>query len=146
MLIAILIDLKLAIITNFILALAVSIMTNGDLTYLFMALTSGTFASYMVHKSSQRSSLSASGLIAALINVVVVACFGIINKSHLRTIALDSLIVIANGFISTIITIGMLPFWEATFNLITPLKLMELSNPNQALLKKLMIKLRYLSS
>lgn len=139
MLIAILIDLKLAIITNFILALAVSIMTNGDLTYLFMALTSGTFASYMVHKSSQRSSLSASGLIAALINVVVVACFGIINKSHLRTIALDSLIVIANGFISTIITIGMLPFWEATFNLITPLKLMELSNPNQALLKKLMI-------
>lgn len=139
MLIAILIDLKLSIIVNFILTLAVSIMTNGDLQYIYMALASGTFASFMVFKSSQRSTISASGIMAALINVVLVACFGIINKSQLRTIALDSLIIIANGFISTIVTMGMLPFWEATFNLITPLKLMELSNPNQALLKKLMI-------
>jgi len=139
MLIAILIDLKLAITINFILTLAISIMTNGDMIYLFMALASGTFAAFMVNRSNQRSSLSASGTIAALINVVVVACFGIINKNQLKTIALDSLIVTANGLISTIITIGMLPFWEITFNLITPLKLMELSNPNQALLKKLMI-------
>ncbi|HHV97779.1 MAG TPA: HDIG domain-containing protein [Clostridiaceae bacterium] len=139
MLIAILIDLKLAIIVNFLLTLAVSIMTNGDMLYLYMALASGIFAAFMVNRSSQRSSLSISGTIAALINVIVVSCFGIINKSQLKTIALDSLIVIANGLISTIITIGMLPFWEITFNLITPLKLMELSNPNQALLKKLMI-------
>jgi len=139
MLIAILIDLKLAIIVNFVLTLAISIMTKGDLTFLYMSLLSGTFAPFLVYRANQRSLLSKAGLFTALINVVVVACFGILDKNQLRTIALDSGIVIANGIISIIITIGMLPFWETTFNLITPLKLMELSNPNQALLKKLMI-------
>jgi membrane-associated HD superfamily phosphohydrolase len=44
-----------------------------------------------------------------------------------------------NGIFSIIITIGLLPFFESTFNVITPLKLLELANPNQPLIKRLLI-------
>ena len=44
-----------------------------------------------------------------------------------------------NGLLSTIFTIGVLPIFESIFNIITPLKLLELANPNQPLMKKLLL-------
>jgi len=38
-----------------------------------------------------------------------------------------------------VLTIGLLPFFESVFTLVTPLKLLEISNPNHPLLKKLLI-------
>ncbi|MGI6778672.1 MAG: HD family phosphohydrolase [Acetivibrionales bacterium] len=38
-----------------------------------------------------------------------------------------------------VLTIGLLPFFESTFNIITPLKLLELTNPNQPLIKRLLV-------
>lgn len=45
-----------------------------------------------------------------------------------------------NGVGSSVITIGCLPFFESFFGILTPLKLLELSNPNQPLLRELMLK------
>ncbi|WP_243467263.1 HDIG domain-containing metalloprotein [Acetivibrio straminisolvens] len=44
-----------------------------------------------------------------------------------------------NGIMSMVITIGVLPFLESTFNIITPLRLLEFANPNQPLLKRLLM-------
>ena len=38
-----------------------------------------------------------------------------------------------------VLTIGLLPFFESVFSIVTPLKLLEISNPNHPLLKKLLI-------
>jgi len=139
MLISILLDLKLAIVINFILTAAISFIVKGDTTFFYMAIISGTFSAFLVYKSNQRSRLSASGLIIACINVLIAVCMGVINKSGLRTIANESLIAWINGIISIVLTIGVLPFFESTFNIITPLKLLELANPNQPLIKRLLI-------
>lgn len=139
MLLAILIDKNLAIVVNFTLAVAISVMVQGDFTFLYMALISGTFTAFLVSKAHQRIALSTAGLISAGINVLVIVAFGLINKNELKSIAYDSLTVFANGIISAIITIGMLPIWESAFNLITPFKLMELANPNHPLLKRLLM-------
>lgn len=138
-LITVLLDRRLAVFVNFILAVAISFMTGEDLVYLYMSLISGTFVAFLVSKSSQRGALSSAGLLTAGINISVVSCMGLISKNELTVIAVDSLIVFANSLISIIITIGTLPFWESAFNLITPFKLLELTNPNQPLLKKLLI-------
>ena len=128
MLIAILLDRRLAIVVNFILAVAISFYDKEDLTYLYMSLISGTFVAFFVSKASQRGALSSAGLLTAGTNIIVVSCMGLINKNELKVIAVDSLIVFANSLISVIMTIGILPFWESTFNLITPFKLLELSS------------------
>ncbi len=139
MLISILLDLRLAVLVNLLLSMAVSFVTKGDLAFFFTAVIGGTVAAFVVYGANQRSRLSASGLAVALINAVVVASFGLINKDSPTSIANSAFIVCVNGMLSTIFTIGALPFFESTFNVITPLKLLELVNPNQPLMKRLLM-------
>ncbi len=139
MLITILLDLRLGVIVNILLSLTISFITNWDPGFLYTAIIGGTIAAFIVTGANQRSRLSASGLVIALINAVVIACIGLINKSSLVTIANNAALVAVNGMLSTIFTIGVLPFFESTFNIITPLKLLELANPNQPLMKKLLM-------
>jgi putative nucleotidyltransferase with HDIG domain len=139
MLISILLDLRLGILTNLLLALAISLITKGDAGFFYTAIIGGTCAAFIVKGASQRSRLSASGLAIAVINAIVIASVGLINKSGVAAIANNSAIVAINGILSIIFTIGTLPFFESTFNIITPLKLLELANPNQPLMKKLLM-------
>lgn len=139
MLISILLDLRLAVMVNFLLSISISFITKGDIGLIYISLISGTFSAFIVSKASQRSKLSASGLMVAVMNALVVVCLGLLNKSTLTSIAKDSAIVALNGVLSAIFTIGILPFFETTFNIITPLKLLELGNPNQPLIKRLLM-------
>lgn len=139
MLISIMLDLRLAILVNLLLSMGISFITGGDTAFFFTSVIGGTIAAYIVYGANQRSKLSASGLAVALVNAAVIACFGLINKSSPASIANDAFIVGMNGILSAILTIGTLPFFETTFNVITPLKLLELVNPNQPLMKKLLM-------
>ena len=139
MLITILLDLRLGIVVNILLSLTISFITNGDPKFLYTAIIGGTIAAFIVTGANQRSRLSASGIVIAAINATVIACIGLISKSSLTTIVNNAALVAVNGMLSTILTIGMLPFFESTFNIITPLKLLELANPNQPLMKKLLM-------
>jgi len=139
MLISILLDLRLGVIVNTLLSLAIFFITNGDQQFLYMSLIGGTIAAFIVTGANQRSKLSASGLGIAAVNAVVIASIGLMNKSSLATIANNAALVAVNGMLSTILTIGLLPFFESTFNIITPLKLLELANPNQPLMKRLLM-------
>lgn len=139
MLISILLDLRLGIIVNLLLTLAISFITKGDQGFLYTSIIGGTLAAFIVSGANQRSRLSASGLVIAIVNAVVIAIINLINKGSFATMANDAALVAVNGMLSTIFTIGTLPFFESTFNIITPLKLLELSNPNQPLIKKLLM-------
>lgn len=139
MLISILLDLRLSLIVNIILTMAISFITKGDLSFMSVAFIGGTFAAFIVSKANQRSKLSAAGLAIAAVNAIVVAFLGLISKNTPGSIANDAGIVAINGILSTIFTIGILPFFEITFNIITPLKLLELANPNQPLIKRLLM-------
>ena len=139
MLISILLDLRLAIIVNFLLTIAISFITKGEMSLIYIEMIGGTFSAFIVSKANQRSQLSAAGLIVAGVNALVIVCMGLLNKNTLVSIANDSGLVAINGILSTIFTIGILPFFESTFSIITPLKLLELANPNQPLIKRLLI-------
>lgn len=137
--ISILLDLKLSIMVNLVLTVAIALMTKGSLSFVYVSLVSGTLSAFMVSKANQRSRLSAAGLIIGLVNALIIVSYGLVNKSGIHEIGTDALIVFINGVVSMILTIGMLPFWESTFNVITPLKLLELANPTQPLLKRLLM-------
>ena len=146
MLITIMLDLRLGLIVNALLSFAILLITNGDQQFLYVAMIGGTASAYIVHGANQRSRLSASGLAIAGISSLVVACMGLMYKSDLRTIAYNAALVTVNGLLSTIFTVGVLPIFESIFNIITPLKLLELTNPNQPLMKKLLPEARAISS
>ncbi|ADU74207.1 hypothetical protein M972_111192 [Acetivibrio thermocellus AD2] len=139
MLISILLDLRLAIMVNVVLTVAISLMINNDFKFIYMALVTGTFSAFIVSKANKRNRLSLAGIIVSAINVLLVAAINIMYKTGWEILLKECALVFANGIMSMVITIGLLPFLESTFNVITPLRLLELANPNQPLLKRLLM-------
>ncbi len=139
MLVSILLNVETAVVINCALTIGISIMSKGNIKFLYLGLICGVISAFMVSKANQRSRMSMNGVLLGLINVAFIVCIDFIGKSDLNTILRDSLVVFLNGLVSMILTIGFLPFLESAFNIVTPLKLMELSNPNHPLLKRLLI-------
>ncbi|NLL06274.1 MAG: HDIG domain-containing protein [Clostridiaceae bacterium] len=139
-LISILLDLRLAVIVNFLLTITISIMTNGEMKFMILGAVSGAFTAFIVSKTSyHRNSLSMGGLIIGIINVLTIVSIDLIGKYPPKTIFYESIIVMLNGFLSIVLTIGLLPYLEVAFNIVTPIRLLELGNPNHPLLKRLLI-------
>jgi len=139
-LISILLDLRLAIIVNFLLTISITIMTNGEIKFMILGTVSGAFTAFIVSKTNyHRNSLSMGGLIIGTINVLTIVSVDLIGKYPPKTIFYESIIVMLNGFLSIVLTIGLLPYLEVAFNIVTPIRLLELGNPNHPLLKRLLI-------
>ena len=139
-LIAILLDLRLAIIVNFLLTISISLMTNGDIKFMLLGTICGAFTAFIVSKTSyHRNSLSMGGLIVGLLNVLTIVSVDLVGKYAPKQILYDSIVVLINGFLSIVLTIGLLPYMETVFNIVTPIRLLELGNPNQPLLKRLLM-------
>lgn len=139
-LIAILLDLRLALIVNFLLTISISLMTNGEIKFMLLGTICGSFTAFIVSKTSyHRNSLSMGGLIVGLLNILTIVSVDMVGKYAPKQILYDSIIVLINGFLSIVLTIGLLPYMETVFNIVTPIRLLELGNPNQPLLKRLLM-------
>jgi len=139
MLIAISLSPNIAILLTVILSLLIGFIPGGGLNYILVSVISGIVAIYSIRKASQRSSLTRAGLIIAGVNIITISALGLINNEGYYLILQNNLWGVLNGFLSVILTIGILPFLESYFDITTSFKLMELSNPNQALLKKMIL-------
>ena len=138
MLTAILLDYKLALVVNFVLTIAASFITKGNLEFIYMALISGSLVCFFVREANQRNKLTLVGVVTGICNVSIIVFMEIINKGGTNVIMEEAFLVFINGIVCVILTIGMLPFLEIAFNIITPIRLLELSNPNQPLIKRLL--------
>lgn len=139
MLIAISLSPNISILLTVILSLLIGFIPGGGLNYTLVSIISGIVAIYAIRKATQRSSLTRAGLIIAGVNIITISALGLINNEGYYLILQNNLWGILNGFLSVILTIGILPFLESYFDIATSFKLMELSNPNQPLLKKMIL-------
>ncbi|MDD3298763.1 MAG: HDIG domain-containing metalloprotein [Bacillota bacterium] len=139
MLITMLLDAKVGFMVNVPVAMLVALIADGSLTVLFLCIIGGLVGSLITMVSYQRRDLIASGLLVGGSNALVIICMGLITGSEVLPVIRESLWGILNGGFAAIFTIGTLPAWENLFGIITPLKLLELSNPNQPLLKTLLM-------
>jgi len=132
-------NIQIAIVVNLVTALSVSLMFRDNPTFLIMFVISGTLAAFLSANANQRRKISLAGLVTGAVNILVVACIGIMEKKDWTSILHEGGISFINGILSVILAIGMLPFFEGIFNMITPLKLLELADPNHPLLKRLLM-------
>ncbi|GAJ12898.1 unnamed protein product, partial [marine sediment metagenome] len=114
------------------------IATDFDFSLVIVYILGGVFSTYMVSKVSQRSAVMKAGFISSLVLAFLFLTINLIG-GEIKTIALYTVLGVVNGIICAIIAIGFLPFIESTFNIVTAMGLLELSNTDQPLLKKLLI-------
>lgn len=139
LLVSILINPILGIIVNVFLSLFLGLVYNLDTGFIAMSLMGGSLAIIAISLQKQRSNILLSGIIMAFVNIAVITSFGLIKGLGARDIIVRDFQVFLNGILTIILTIGSLPLWENLFSILTPIKLLELSNPNHPLLKRLLV-------
>lgn len=74
-------------------------------------------------------------------NMLFIAFYLLMTQSSydLSELAFYLIAAIASGILSGALTIGLMPFFESAFGLLSDMRLIELSNPNHPLLKKVLI-------
>ncbi len=139
MLIAILLDTKLAIFMTIIFSFFLGIFCDNQLPYAINAFAGGVVGVYSVSRFSQRMDWAKAGLFIACANIGCILAFALINSSPWNITMYGLLLGTINGFFAAIMAYGSLPFLESGFKVTTSVRLLELSNPNQPLLKRLLL-------
>ncbi|WP_019533005.1 HD family phosphohydrolase [Paenibacillus ginsengihumi] len=145
MLIAILLDMHLAYAAAVLLAVIASVVFNVDHTYPFdyrygiVALGSSFAAIFSIQRASQRSSILRAGIMVSLTGMALIVSLLLMEELPSRTDMLFAAsFTLGSGILTAVFVIGLLPFLEVAFGILSPLKLVELSNPNHPLLRKLL--------
>ncbi len=136
---AILIDTRLGIFISVALAVMFGVIVENDLRAVAVALIGSLTSVYSVSKMNHGYSLTRTGLWIAALNFVTIASTGFLEQLGGKQILLQGIQGAVSGIASAVITIGFLPYLENTFKITTPVKLMELANPSNPLLQRLLL-------
>lgn len=139
MLISIMINPKFAILVNVILSVILGISTSSEVSVIIVSLLGGIGGAFASVNTQQRYNIIVTGFIVSGINVLTILGFGFVESLEAHEFIRNLMYGFTNGIFSSIVAIGSLPLWESIFGILTPLKLLELSNPNQPLLKRLLL-------
>lgn len=140
MLVSLLVGRRMALWLNALFCIIGCFIFNGDVQFLMYALISGTFAALIIQKTDKRSHLIPAAFGMAAVDFVATISLGFFfGEGYSAELLMQSGIGAVTGLLSMIVAVGSLPFWENMFEANTPLRLMELTNPNNELLRKLMI-------
>ena len=110
-------------------------------TYLLAGLIGGLVAAIFAGRLRSREAIARLGIAVGLFQAGVYLIINLILSASATTIwsaiLPDALICGLFGVVWSVIAIGVSPYLERIFDLITPIRLAELSNPNLPLLKRL---------
>jgi len=139
MLLALLINDKVSLTISVLNSVLVSATVGFNIEITLLAVASSLVSVLVLKKMQQRNDILYSALYLAIINVILTFAMGfLLSNDALNVVQKAAYSFIAAG-ISAVLTIGFLPLFESAFDIVTTIKLLELSNPNNPLLKKLLM-------
>ncbi len=146
MLLKILLNERISIISTILLAAVSTIIFNNEssgsfhITAGLYVLFSGISGLLFLTKENHRSKIFQAGLFVSAINIILIIALLFIPNSQLTNLQYGNYLLmgLGSGVGSAVLTIGFLPFFEAGFGILSTMKLIELSNPNHPLLKKIL--------
>lgn len=146
MLIKILMEEKSAILVTIILAICGMIMFNEGVAGTFNVgmgiyiIASGLAGILFLNKRNQRTTILYAGFFISFINIVTILAILYLQNGHYgaKEYGVFILLAVISGISSAVLTIGFLPFLETGFGVLSTIKLIELSNPNHPLLRKIL--------
>lgn len=147
MLMTMLLHQRLAIFSSFMFGLIAAIILNAettgfmDFSYAIVIIFSGAAGAFFLGKATRKSKILQAGFVVSAVSAVTVCAMMFLKSTPVGMLELSQYLLYAllSGVLASILTIGLLPFFEAAFGILSMVKLIELSNPNQKLLRKILV-------
>jgi hypothetical protein len=137
MLVSLLFDPHLAIMMVISSSIMVGYATQYSFSYTITALMGGMLAVYATTGISERNELTKAGFITGFGIAYFAGTAGLLHDTT-AALFINGVVGVINGVFSAVLALGTLPFLERQFGIVTPMRLLELSNPNRPLLRRLM--------
>ena len=128
----------MAIAAHTVLVLASVMMGGWEFSVAVTLFAGGMAGIYLSRALRQRYALMLVGLIIGALQGLVGAMLYLYQSGWSMNMAGNALWCLAGGVLSAVLLLGTLPLWENLFGMLTPYKLMELADPNQPLIKRLL--------
>ncbi|NOH15720.1 HD family phosphohydrolase [Clostridium cochlearium] len=139
MLFTLLIDGKLSLVVNGLTCILISCAVEFNVEITLLAIINVLSISIILKKMQQRNDILYSVLYVSIINVILTFSAGVLLSNNTVDVVKKAGFSLIGSMLSGVFTIGFLPFFESTFDIVTTIKLLELSNPNNPLLKRLLM-------
>ena len=133
----ILFDIEVGIFSTLVLAIVLGIMHRFDFTLTFMTIVVGTVAVFSSRRVRRRTHFFRIMLYTSFACAVYILLVENLKLTPSTEVLTQMGYGLANGFACAVLTIGLLPFFESLFGITTDLTLLELSDLNHPLLKRL---------
>ncbi|MCL2364052.1 MAG: HDIG domain-containing protein [Defluviitaleaceae bacterium] len=144
MLVSVLIDRRCAVMLTLSVVFVGYFIVDGSIAYLLFYTISGVLVALLSRFTTQRSKIILVGLLVTAITFALSLAIAFSLERNLVLNDLQYYVAMAtfaaiNGLLVVIVCMGSLPFWEALFGVVTPIKLLDLTNPTNELLRRLTI-------
>ena len=130
---------RISMASSLLNCILISGAVNFDIEITLLAVANAFVGSLITKKHQQRNEILYASAAVAAINLVMAFSLGLLLSNNIGDLGQKASHVVAASLISGVLTIGFLPFLENTFGIVTTTKLLELSNPNSPLLKRLLM-------
>ncbi|MGE5839291.1 MAG: HD family phosphohydrolase, partial [Deltaproteobacteria bacterium] len=125
---------------SLILSVFATLATGARVEFFIYFFVSSLVAAYGVRHCTERVTLIKAGLMTGLINIVLSLAVQVIcGTIYTLDAIVASLAGFMGGLLTGIVATGLLPLVEIAFGFTTDIKLLELSNMDQPLLRELMV-------
>lgn len=131
--------LAMAVVVSALLAGGDSSYASEVVNLLFTSFVSGMLAVMIIRQRPYRQQVLLCGILTALSNMLIILTIGFLTNTSIADVFANALWSAAGALLSSVLCLAFDPIIETVFHLATPSKLLELSNPNHPLLRRLLI-------
>ncbi|WP_163194276.1 HD family phosphohydrolase [Clostridium thermarum] len=139
LLMTLLVNYKISLVINILNVILISGSVGFNIEAVILAVFNTVIGAVVLRKMQARNDIFYSTAVIVLVNVVCTFCIGTLLSNNYLEVLKRAGLASVGSITAAVLTIGLLPFFEFTFDIVTAMKLLELANPNQPLLKRLLI-------
>ncbi|HKK19410.1 MAG TPA: HDIG domain-containing protein, partial [Opitutales bacterium] len=136
-LVAVLVGPSPAVLSTLIISVIFGIIHGNSIDFLLIAFLSGVVGTFAASNIRKRSQLVRAGLLAGASAAIAGAAIALLNGFSAGLVGQQTLIAIIVGGITGVLAVGLLPIFEQVFKTTTEITLLELTDFNHPLLRRM---------
>jgi putative nucleotidyltransferase with HDIG domain len=139
MMISILYNIYLSLFVALYVVFFALMIVGVDTQSVFLAFSSAVMGTFINLHVDKRSDFFKGGLILGVINSIIIISIALIENTPWKIALTNSELAVASGILNSILALGIFPIYEHFFDITTKFKLLELSDLNADIFKKMLL-------